>query len=98
MEAAESSADSEEAFSRVRRIVCRGVVIVAMESRHQVEKHGTKQHIRINKAIRIRSPKRRFDHSPPPSQELNQSLKEKEGSCRALIWVFISFISHVTFL
>ena len=75
MEAAESSADSDEASSRATRIVCCGVVIVAMESRHQVEKHGTKQHIRINKAIRIRSPKRRFGHSPPSKQELS----DKEG-------------------
>ena len=98
MEAAESSADSDEASSRAIRIVCRGVVIVAMESRHQVEKDGTKQHIKVNKAIRIRSPKRRFGHSPPPSQELNQSLKEREGPCRALIWAFISLISPVILL
>ena len=80
MEAAESSADSEEASLRAARIVCRGEVIVAMESRHQVEKHGTKQHIKINKALRMRTPRKRFlivDHSPPPNQELNHSLRER---------------------
>ena len=82
MEAAESSADSEEVSLHATRIVCRGVVIVAMESRHQVEKHGTKQHIKVNKAIRMRSRKRRFGHSPPSNQELNHSLRERAGSCR----------------
>ena len=78
MEAVESSADSEEVSLSATRIVCCGVVIVAMESRHQVEKHVTKQHIKVNKAIRKRSPKRRFGHSPPSNQELNHSLREKD--------------------
>ena len=77
------------------RTICRHEAIVVVESGHQAEKHWKRQHIRIKMAISLRSPTKRafvVDYSPLLNQEFNPWSKEREGFCRALIWVFIFLV------
>ena len=82
VEAAKSAVDIKEISLWMVRTICQPEVIVVMESWHQAQKLWKRQH------IRMRSPTKRpliVDHSPPANQELNQSLKEREEFCGALI-------------
>lgn len=59
---------------------------------HKAERK--RQHVRIDMAIRMRSPIKRLlivDHNPPPNQKLNQSLKENDRFLSSLnlgIYIF----------